>query len=212
MAVVGVSATQTPQQIAALAERTNRALLKIIRDNLNTQYTVQAASLSGFREAISLHGGTEVDATLLQDFRSHVPLSNYDQYKPFVDKFNAQPCKEEEVVNLFSPGLPDFFAVSSGTSGTTPKLLPKYNHNARLKLPPRHMFDPNGKDPVAGVVCTRYSDVKEIERAPGEIVQRIPVCVMTGGAFRRSLGCYTDDESRLSLTSTSFPPTLDDTY
>lgn len=204
MAVVGVSATQTPQQVATLAERTNRTLLKIIRDNFNTRYTAQAASLAGFRDAVLVHGGTEVDATFLQDFRSRVPLSNYDSYEPFVNKFNVQPCKEEEVENLFSPGLPDFFAVSSATSGTTPKILPKYNHNARLKLPPRGLFDPNSKDPFAAVVCTRYRDVKEIERAPGEVFQRIPVCTVTGGSIRRTLGWYTDDESRMSLTSTLF--------
>ena len=80
-------------------ERAIHALLKIIRDNFNTQYASQTASLVGFRDAVSTHGGTEVDAILLADFRSHVPLSDYDSYKPFVDKFNAQSCKEEETVN-----------------------------------------------------------------------------------------------------------------
>ena len=189
------------------------ALVKIIRDNFNTQYASKAVSLTKFRDAVSTHGGTEVDATLLADFRSHVPLSNYDSYKPFVDKFNIQPCKEEDVMNMFSPGLPDFLASSSATSGTSPKIWPKYNHHARLKIPIRPVFDPNHKYPLAAVVCTRYSDVKVIERAPGEVVQRIPICIGSGGALRRSLGWYTDDESRISLTSTSFPPPIpDDTH
>ena len=189
------------------------ALVKIIRDNFNTQYASQAVSLTKFRDAVSTHGGAEVDATLLADFRSHVPLSNYDSYKPFVDKFNIQPCKEEDVMNMFSPGLPDFLASSSATSGTSPKIWPKYNHHARLKIPIRPVFDPNHKYPLAAVVCTRYSDVKVVERAPGEVVQRIPICIGSGGALRRSLGWYTDDESRISLTSTSFPPPIpDDTH
>ena len=50
-----------------------------------------------------------------------------------------------------------------------------------------------------------YSDVKVVERAPGDVVQRIPVCIASGGMVRRSLGWYTDDEIRMSLNSTFFP-------
>ena len=198
MVVVDTVSQAAPQQVAALLERTNRALLGIVRDNFNTQYASNAASLAGFRDAVSAHGGTETEATLLADFRSHVPLSNYDAYKPFIDKFNARPCKEEDVENLLSPGLPDFFAVSSATSGTTPKILPKYDHNARLKTPHRQIFDPNST-PFAALMCTRYGDVKEIERAPGQVVQRIPVCITTGGILRRVLRRYIDDESQMTL-------------
>ena len=203
-----VGDSQTPQWIADLPERTNHALLKIIRDNFNTQYASRAISLTEFRDAVSTHGGTEVDATLVADFRSHVPLSDYDSYKPFVDKFNLQPCKEEDVANMFSPGLPDFLAASSATSGTSPKILAKYNHHARLNIPTRPLFDPNNKYPLAAVVCTGYRDVKVIERAPDEVVQTIPVCIASGGIVRRSLGWYADGESRLSLTSTSFSTLL----
>ena len=76
---------------------------------------------------------------------------------------------------MFSPGLPDLFAVSSATSGAIPKILPKYNHHTRFKIPTRPLFDPNSKYPLAALVCTNYSDVKMIERVPGEVVQqRIP--------------------------------------
>ncbi|KAI9571612.1 GH3 auxin-responsive promoter [Boletus coccyginus] len=190
--------------VAALQDQTNLALLQIIRDNFATQYASQACSLTGFRDAVSAHGGTEVDDTLLADFRSHVPLSDYDSYKPFIDKFDAQPCKEEDVQNMFSPGLPDFFALSSGTSGTIPKIMPKYNHDARLKLPTRPFFDSDSKNPLAAVICTGYRDVKVIERAPGEAVQRIPICIASGGLLRRTLGWYTDDESWMSLSMSGY--------
>ena len=106
---------------------------------------------------------------------------------------------------MFSPGLPDFFALSSGTSGTVSKILPKYNHDARLKRPTRPFFDPNSKYALAAVVCTGYRNVKVVERAPGEAVQRIPICIASGILMRRSLGWYTDDESWMSLSSTVFP-------
>ncbi|KAI9568804.1 GH3 auxin-responsive promoter [Boletus coccyginus] len=195
----GVSTTQTTQQVVALAEQTNRTLLDIVRVNFNTQYASKADLLAGFRDAVSAHGGsTHVDATLLANFRSHVPLSNYDAYKPFVDKFSARPCKEEDVLDLFSPGLPEFFFVSSATSGTTSKLLPKYDHRTRLNRPLRPFFDPNGTPPFAGLLCTQNRDVKEIERAPGQVVHRIPVSIATGAMLRRVVGCYIDDESQMS--------------
>ena len=191
-------------------ERTTHALLKIIRDNFNTQYASQTASLVEFRDAVSTHGGTEVDATLLADFRSHVPLSDYDSYKPFVDKFNVRPCKEEDVANMFSPGLPDFLALSSATSGTSSKIWPKYKHHAGFKTSSRPAPDPNNTGSLAALIFTKYRDVKAIERAPGEVVQRIPVCIGTGGLMRRSLGRYTDDESSMSLASMFSPPPVPD--
>ncbi|KAG6375686.1 hypothetical protein JVT61DRAFT_3259 [Boletus reticuloceps] len=181
MATVDANSAEMSQQVAALPEKTNLALLRIIRDNFNTQYASQVASLAEFRDAVSAHSGTEVDASLLADFRAHVPLSNYDSYKPFVDKFNAQPCKEEDVMNMFSPGFPDLFALSSATSGSNSKMLPRYNHNARLGIPSRPLFYTDNKDPIAALVCTGYRDVKVVERASGEVVQRIPVCIVSGG-------------------------------
>ncbi|KAG9312153.1 GH3 auxin-responsive promoter [Chiua virens] len=186
----------TIQQAAALQRQLNLTLLGIIQTNFNTQYVSQVDLLAAFRDAVSAHGGD--DATLLTDFRLHVPFSNYDAYKPFIDRFEARPCKKEEVQNLFSLGLPDLLSVSSSTSGIRPKILPKYNNFEEANFG-RHFFDPKRNTPLAGLLCTDYRDVKEIECAPGEVVYRIPVCIMTGGAVRRNLEWYIDDASRLSL-------------
>ncbi|KAN0091561.1 GH3 auxin-responsive promoter domain containing protein [Tylopilus felleus] len=183
-----------PTQTVALSERINLTLLSIIRDNIVSQYGSQAVLLAEFRDAVAKHGTTDVDATLA-DFRAHVPLSNYDSYKPLLDKFNVQPCKEENVINMFAPGLPDFLVVSSGTSGANPKIILKYNHSERLKIPARRYFDATDKDPLAAVLCTEYRDVKVIERAPGDVSRRIPVCIASGGLLRRTTGCYIDDET-----------------
>ncbi|KIK81404.1 hypothetical protein PAXRUDRAFT_70757, partial [Paxillus rubicundulus Ve08.2h10] len=104
-----------PRLRTLLTEKTDRLLLRIIRANFSTQYASHAPSLAVFRDAVAVHG-TEVDDTLLQDFRSHVALMDYGSYKPFVAKFNEQPCKESEVENLFSPGLPFALVFSSTTS------------------------------------------------------------------------------------------------
>ena len=60
--------SEMPQQIVGLPERTNHALPEITRDNFNTQYASQVVSLTEFHDAVSTHGGTEVDDTLLADF------------------------------------------------------------------------------------------------------------------------------------------------
>ncbi|KAG9312134.1 GH3 auxin-responsive promoter [Chiua virens] len=186
----------TAKQATAVQEQFNRTLLDIIRGNFNTQYASQVDLLAGFRDAVSAHGGTGDDVALLADFRSHVPFSSYIAYKPFIDRFEARPCKKEEVQDLLSPGLPDLLGVSSATSGTRPKILPKYNHFTNRA---RRFFDPKRNTPLAGLICTDYRDVKEIGRAPGEVEHRIPVCIMTGGALRRSLEWYIDDDNRLYL-------------
>ena len=203
------NATQTPEQTPSLTERMNHTLLNIIRENFNTKYATQTPILSAFRDAVAAHGGTGVDATLLADFQSNVPLSNYDCYKPFADKFNAQPCKKKEVENLFAPGLPDFLAVSGSTTGLTSKIFPRYANTA-----PRPRFlDPNFKSTVAALQQYRYTDVKEIEHAPGEMVQKIPVCSASVGVARMRLGWkLDDDETWMSLSSTFLSFNLDDLH
>ena len=201
---VDSSATQSPQQAPTIAERTNRTLLKIIRANFNTQYAAQAPILSAFRDAVGAHGGTDVDATLLADFRAHVPLSNYDCYKPFVEKFHEKRCTKEYVENLLAPGLPEFIAASSATTGPAPKILPKYSHRS---TPPRcPFFSPDSENPVAAVTYCGCMDLKEIVDATGQEIQKIPVFSITGGSMRRCFGWKVeDDQSRMSRISTCFP-------
>ena len=202
-----------PTAGSALAERTNHTLLKIVKANFNTKYAAQAPILSAFRDAVSAHGGTDADVTLIADFRTHVPLSSYDCYKPFVDKFNMQPCKKEEVDNLFAPGLPEFLAATSATTRLTPKILPKYDHSAG-QAPVRFQFvDPDSKYPLAALQYCGCMDIKEVGNAMGQVVQRIPLCIVSSGGFRRVLGWkIDDDESRMSLTSTLCSSSLDDSH
>ncbi|KAF9221101.1 hypothetical protein BS17DRAFT_768874 [Gyrodon lividus] len=181
-----------------LAERTDRLLLRIVRANLNTQYASQSPSLAEFRNVITPHG-TEVDGTLLQGFRNHVPLMDYESYKPFVARFDEQPCKESEVENLFAPGLPVYLAVSSSTSGKAPKTFAKYHHIAKEVPPARPTLNlREAKGPTARVSYYGYRELKEVERNSGQVAKRIPVCIASGGMMRmRSGWSIDDDESRM---------------
>ncbi|KAF8839600.1 hypothetical protein BDN67DRAFT_969812 [Paxillus ammoniavirescens] len=190
----------TPKLRAVLTEKIDRLLLRIIRANFNTQYASQASSLAAFRDIISAHG-TEVDGTLLQGFRSHVALMDYESYKPFVARFNEKPCKESEVENLFAPGLPSFLGLTSTTSGKAPKMFAKYHHIPQ-EVPSRPtLFDTSdSKGRTAWVFCCAYRELKDVERDSGQVVKRLPVGGTSGSRMRVRCGWDVDsDKSRMSM-------------
>ncbi|KAF8835122.1 hypothetical protein BDN67DRAFT_975581, partial [Paxillus ammoniavirescens] len=189
-----------PKLRAVLTEKIDRLLLRIIRANFNTRYASQASSLAAFRDVISAHG-TEVDGSLLQDFRSHVALMDYESYKPFVARFNERPCKESEVENLFAPGLPSFLALTSTTSGKAPKMFAKYHHIPQ-EVPSRPtLFDvSDSKGRTAWVFCCAYRELKDVERDSGQVVKRLPVGGTSGSRMRVRCGWDVDsDKSRMSM-------------
>ncbi|KIJ13242.1 hypothetical protein PAXINDRAFT_14001 [Paxillus involutus ATCC 200175] len=190
----------TPKLRTVLTETIDRLLLRIIRNYSNTQYASQAPSLAGFRNVVSAHG-TEVDSTLLQDFRSHVELMEYESYKPFVARFNEHPCKESEVENLFAPGFPFSLASSSSTSGNAPKMFAQYHHIAeQVPTRPSVLDSSEAHGSANWAFCYGYTELKEVECASGEVVKRIPVGNISGARIRMHAGwSFDDDESRMSV-------------
>jgi len=196
------STVLTPELRTSLTKRTDLFLLNIITANSTTQYASQTPSLTRFRDAISVHG-TAVDATLLDDFRNYVPVTDYESYKPWVTRFHETPCEESRVDNLFAPGLPYFLAMSSSTSGKAPKLFPVYQQPSFDYPPPRPFFDfSDTRGPTAWIFYYGYREVKEVEREPGQVVKRIPLCLVSAGRFRMRFDWDLEsDESRLSTIS-----------
>ncbi|KIJ19631.1 hypothetical protein PAXINDRAFT_166730 [Paxillus involutus ATCC 200175] len=190
----------TPKLRTLLTEKTDRLLLRIIRANFSTQFASHASSLAVFRDAVTAHG-TEVDDTLLQDFRSHVALMDYESYKPFVAKFNEHPCKESEVENLFSPGLPSALVSSSATSGNAPKIFARYLHIAQEAPTRPSVYDrSDAQGPQDWLIYYGYKEIKEVESESGEVVKRIPLGISSGTRLRMKAGwSVDDDESRMSV-------------
>ncbi|KAF8431082.1 GH3 auxin-responsive promoter [Boletus edulis BED1] len=189
----------TPELRSSLTKRTDLYLLDIITANLPTQYASQAPSLAPFRDVVSVHG-TAVVATLLNDFRSYVPVTDYEVYKPWIARFHEIPCKESRVNNLFAPGLPFYIGMSSSTSGKEPKLVPWYQHTSFGYQPPRPIFDFSDiQGPTPCIIYYGYREIKQVEREPGHVVKRIPLCLASAGQFRMKFGWNVeDDEGRLS--------------
>ena len=125
--------SNTPSLSEQLRRRTEELQFKIIRANHNTQFARTAPELAEFRHATAgLVDGVD-DDILSESFWKTVDLTTYDSYVPFLAGFLEKPCKESAIVDLLAPGLPDYLAESSSTSGGRPKIFPKYNHLSKVK-------------------------------------------------------------------------------
>ncbi|KAF8127935.1 GH3 auxin-responsive promoter [Boletus edulis] len=113
--------------------RTDELRSRIVRANYNTQFTQTAPELTDFRQATAGHIDGMDDDILSESFRKTVQLTTYDLYAPFIARFFEQPCKASAIVDLLVPGLPDYLARSSSTSGRLPKYFPKYNRLSKIR-------------------------------------------------------------------------------
>lgn len=192
----------TPELRVSLVNRTDFFLLNIITANWTCQYASQTPSLAPFRDTVFAHG-TVYYASILDDFRNYVPVTDYDSYKPWITRFHEKPCQESRIENLFAPGLPYYLAMSSSTSGKEPKLFPWYQLTSFEYPAPRPIFDfSDCQGPIAWIFYYGYREIKEVEREPGRVVKRIPICLASAGRLRMKTNWHVDsDKSRLSTIS-----------
>ena len=191
----------TPELRASLTKRTDLTLLSIIRANSSAQYASQTPSLAPFRDMVAQHEMV-IDATLLTDFRTQVPVTDYESCKPWIARFDEHPCILSRVDNLLAPGLPYYFGTSSSTSGKEPKLFPTYQHKSSGQPPTRLPPAADIRGPTAWILYYGYKEVKSIEQDRGQVVKRIPVCLASAGRTRMGHGWDIDsDESRLPTIS-----------
>ena len=117
-----------------LRRKTDELRSSIVRANCNTQFAQTSPELTEFRRAVTgLVGGVDDDIRLSELFRKTVHLTTYDSYTPFLARFFEKPCKASAIDNLFAPGLPDYLAGSSSTSGGRPKTFPKYGSLSKIR-------------------------------------------------------------------------------
>lgn len=164
----------TPELLIQLEEQSQRFLFDIISVNCKSKFCQTADELTIFRHTVETLRDDEQG--FLQNFRDLVPLTVYDTYRPFVDRFFNTPCLESEVVDLFAPGLPFFIAVSSATSGKAPKFFPKYKGTT---------WRPPASPVISQSVYTydiRYKEVLNVERGYQDVIQKYP-------SSPRAVGC-----------------------
>jgi hypothetical protein len=117
-----------------LRKKTDELRSSIVRANYNTQFAQTSPELTEFRHATAgLVDGMDDDIRLSESFRKIVHLTTYDSYAPFLAKFFEKPCKASAINNLFAPGVPDYLAGSSSTSGGGTKTFPKYGRLSKIR-------------------------------------------------------------------------------
>ena len=125
--------SNTPLLSEQLRRRTEELRSKIIRANYNTQFARTAPELAKFRHVTAGRVDGVGGDILSESFRKTVDLTTYDSYAPFLAGFLEKPCKASAIVDLLAPGLPDYLAESSSTSGGRPKTFPRYNRLSKVR-------------------------------------------------------------------------------
>lgn len=176
----------------------DQALLEMIRPNLSSQFVQDAPELAKFREAIAQNDSMD-DKNFLRIFREYIPTTNYETYRPFISKFFATPCKEADVKNMFAPGLPYFFAMSSMTSGKSVKTFPRYRPPPHLLQNPLYLALPRSEGTILSPASMRYSQILKIDCEDGQTKQ-VTVCSLSIGFLRMAMNWDAEhDNERLDL-------------
>ena len=135
-----------PQSLLALTleleesseKRAKINLFRVLFKLLGTIFFQEAPALANLRDALGdvyaplLPDGLE-NHELLYKFFTCVPFTTYEDYQPFVARLlDRELPRLSDVNNLLSPGLPDYIARTSGTSGGQLKYFLKYPESLYL--------------------------------------------------------------------------------
>jgi len=202
--------TNPPQPLLALTsdlkerseERAKTNLFQMLSTLSGTIFFQESPALVALRDALGdahtplLLDGAE-NHKLLHNFLSHVPLTTYEDYQPFVTRFfDSKSPRLSDVNNLFFPGLPAFIANSSGTSGGHLKhflIYPSPGYSGRR-------WD-NFPD-VPGFKMCSFSLINidrwiKVVDGDDDTVQDIPVSNATTGGIRLYMGIGPMDDAEI---------------
>ena len=197
-AILSPLSSLSPELRKLLKEGTDHRLRQIINANITTRFAVSSSTLVDFRLAVA-DKDVENDATILDDFRRQVRLTDYESYYPFIAKFMERPCKLSEVENLLAPGVPDFLFRSSSTSGKEPKFFPKYCQ--ALRDPSITDLRPGSGLKIMDVYSISYKELLEVVTDSGEVVHTITSTVSSCGRWRTSMNWTIEtDDTRMTYT------------
>ncbi|TFK38883.1 GH3 auxin-responsive promoter [Crucibulum laeve] len=178
-----------------------RQLAQIIRQNSQTTFFQESSLLSTLKSSIKLEElflvlcSENEDQSLTDTFLRSVPCSSQQDYHPFVSRFFEPTCYASSVNNLLAPGLPDFIAHTSGTSGGVPKIFPKY-HNEMFLTSPFAM----PQVPYCRLSNIQHARMIELVDGEGRVITSIPLCTLSAG-FALTL---TSNQQKASSSKASF--------
>ncbi|KIK27386.1 hypothetical protein PISMIDRAFT_674729 [Pisolithus microcarpus 441] len=182
----------SPDLVSVLKNRVEATLVAIIEKNRRTRYFSESPDFADFHDALRKLGreddGDISDDTLLETYRTTIPLTTYDSYEPFATKFLAETCQEDDVRDMFSPGLPHHIAITSSTSSPKPKLYCKYQHQGSM----RHAFGEGSN--TFWTFSLHYRQLVKVQNRNGNIISTIPAGIGSSGTLRMRSGLEVEDD------------------
>ncbi|KAF8888228.1 GH3 auxin-responsive promoter [Infundibulicybe gibba] len=203
--------TLSSHQVEQLKQRVCGALSYIVNTNSRTTYFRDAPLLARYRTELHLDTshdsvpmpGTRASEVDLGTFAGNVPLSTYEDYRPYIWRFMESPCLQSSVDNLLAPGLPTFIATSSGTSGSSAKYFPKYAHPMKGTVTTMAAPAPEVDSPTnCAVFSLRYIHILDVLNGQ-EVVKEIPFSMASAGRYRRYNGWEIKNDAELIKTRLS---------
>ncbi|KAF5316053.1 hypothetical protein D9619_006900 [Psilocybe cf. subviscida] len=144
------------------------------------------------------------DEDICEMFVKYVPFTIHDDYQPYISKLlTNEPCQLNDIEHLLAPGLPNFVAHTSGTTGS-PKYFPKYpnplfwNHSRWDSTEAAKSV----KLGQFGTFC--FKRLISVMGRDGESLPGIPVTIVSSGHSRAYLGIGTDDDADVVTKKASF--------
>ncbi|KAI5986168.1 hypothetical protein EDD15DRAFT_2373472 [Pisolithus albus] len=182
----------SPDLAGVLKNNVEATMVAIIKKNRHTRYFSESPDFAQFHSALrklERENDTDIsDDTLLETYQTTIPLTTYDSYEPFVTKFLAETCQEDDVRDMFSPGLPRFIVVTSSTSKPKPKFYCRYN----LPTPLRHVFGDCGQ--TFWTFSLHYRQLVRVQNRNGDIISTIPAGTASSAGVRMQHGLEVEND------------------
>ncbi|KAI6121059.1 GH3 auxin-responsive promoter [Pisolithus croceorrhizus] len=182
----------SPDLAGALKSSVEATMVDIIKKNRVTRYFSESPVFADFHSALRNFGteddGGIPDNVLLETYRTTIPLTTYDSYEPFVTKFLAETCQEDDVRDMFSPGLPRFIMVTSSTSKPKPKSYCRY----QIPNPSRDAPDDGGQSFFT--FSLHYRQLVKVQNRNGDIISTIPAGIGSSAVVRKLYGLEVEDD------------------
>lgn len=191
-----------PHQLRQQAKiRIQNNLSRLVKKLSGTVFYSSSPSLSTLKSSLGEAGPgisidvPDTDEQIYNKFFKNTPFTSYNDYYPYVSRFLEESCQASEIEHLLAPGLPDFVAHTSGTSGSAFKYFPKYPS-------PLYSNRPHWDSAQAAqtVKLGQFSTLgaKQFIRVrghDGQALPSIPLTILTSGWFRMYLGIGPEDDA-----------------
>ncbi|KAI6147452.1 hypothetical protein BKA82DRAFT_4514658 [Pisolithus tinctorius] len=182
----------SPDLASVLRNRVEATLVALIKKNRDTRCFSECPVFAAFHSAIRNftredYGGIS-DDILLETYRTKIPLTTYNAYEPFAAQFLAENCQEDDVRDMFSPGLPHNIAITSSTSSPKPKIFCKYQHQGSTP----YAFGDGGE--TFWTFSLHYRQLVKIQNRDGDTVRTVPAGIGSSGAIRMRHGLEVEND------------------